>query len=71
MQIKSNCLISLLVIILLKVKIKHAFKFTVLCAIQFQLMVFMQRQPGIMLSKWSIRNFSLKNGPWAKKVENH
>ena len=41
-QIKSDCLISLLVIILIKVKIEHAFEFIILCAIQFQLMVLMR-----------------------------
>ena len=58
-QIKSDCLNSSLVIILLRVKIEHAFDFTVLCAIQFQLMAFMRFQHSkvdqiFFFKKWSM-----------------
>ena len=50
-QIKSDCLSSLLVIVLSRVKIEHAFEFTVLCAIQLQLVAFMRCQPDVSMAK--------------------
>ena len=66
-QIKNECSIRLLVIILLREKIEHVFKFIVLCAIQFQLMVFTRCQQSKVFHRIF---FFKKNVSWAKKVEN-
>ena len=67
-QIKSDWLISLMVIILLMVKIERAFDFTVMCAIRFQLITFIRCQHSKMVHQ--ILFFKkMVHGP--KKVENH